>query len=232
MGYDMRTIQGKTEEEELRSRQAREAADQAIAERNALDRMSPEYAEVQKHVSDLLDVWYATDVTYFRYNVWNMGRCCRTMDSFGMLKEDRGEKLAWPEPPTELGSEEYLDHYYESLRDDYPSWDDVIKQDPELDKVEGLKEYHERTWEILSRHCPDEPGINYVKFTSNDGWVVTPGEAKSAADLYHRTPEERKMEVFAGMATSDNSAQDWRDWFERWVKWLEFSATRGGFRVW
>jgi hypothetical protein len=66
-------------------------------------------------------------------------------------------------------------------------------------------------------------GIPRHKFSSNDGWLVTPAQIAAALDIYRsRTAEE----VAAVMEPKD------RDIWGKWIDFLDYAKDRGGFRVW
>jgi len=83
-------------------------------------------------------------------------------------------------------------------------------------------EYREADNAVLGFEGPSV-GIPIVKLCSNDGWLVTPRQCAEAAVMGRRSLEEG-FDPF-------ESADD-RLYFRKWLTFLEFSADRGGFRVW
>lgn len=149
-----------------------------------------------------------SDNSYFRLNIWGMGRFREFMDRLGMVSTDY-PLAPWPEKPDSIDWEDVS-----AVR--YP--EDYEGQQPvKPDAVAFAK-----TIEVHLAWHPDPPfGIALHKFGSNDGWLVTPEEIAAALESY-RTHSGNEVKVIVG------------DALDRWIKWityLERAQLHGGFRV-
>jgi len=148
------------------------------------------------HWADQLDY---SEPGYFRLNISGMGWCYDEMARRGMVFEaSRDGKPEWPD----------VDY---DLRDRLHGWGDPL-EGAELDQAtredKELRAY-------LAYHGPEIPGIPGWKFSTNDGWIVTPPEIAYAVKRAREIPAPRRYPNI------------WRDW----VNWMEQAAKHGGFEV-
>lgn len=147
----------------------------------------PEYAKAQAEVMRISEEMDKARVSYFRLNIWGMGRYRDTMEAVGMGYW--ADHPAWPDAQDfgfdnreewwaasealENGGDSPLtyDHGYENV---------TLTQDM-LDRAKKGQEAMEY---VKSAHPGETPGIPLVKFTSNDGWHVTPPECLSALQKF------------------------------------------------
>jgi hypothetical protein len=201
MGYDMYIVAEDATEE-----RAYKAADAmvniACGKRDEYESGANRQA-VQSVIDAMVAARYRMPSKYFRLNIWGMGVCAQAMHRLGML-DTATKSLAWPER--------------EAFGVDDKTWADWDWERPGEDAPEALRRYYEAHEKALS-HRPEKPtGICDFKFSSNDGWIVTPEEITAALATY----DER----IGGGATPPES-----DWWGDWIDYLRRAATRGGFRV-
>ena len=149
------------------------------------------------------------DGSYFRLNIWGMGRFREFMDQLGMVATDYTVP-PWPEKPDSIDWEDVSAVRYP---DDYEG-DQPVK--PDAVTFAKAIETH------LAWHPDPTFGIALHKFGSNDGWLVTPEEIAATLESY-RTHSGDEVKVIVGA-----------DGIDRWVEWityLERAQLRGGFRV-
>lgn len=208
MGYDMYIADGPDEAEtaaveaaaallgELVSRlQTAASEDEAEGLRGEIDQRYNEVRTAQR--------------SYYRLNVWGMGAARELMGAFGMLTDEF--MPVWPEP------EAY--GLTESPED--PNW---FREGPERQKAEEALTAAGRLFladqDAVVEADHGGPGIPGYKFTSNDGWLVTPREIEAALKAYDNAdPKDR-----------DAVSQD-EPWWPSWIAYLSFARERGGFRV-
>lgn len=223
MGYDMRIV-GKPTDEEIAAKEAAEAAFHAAVEhRSESERRPAEYTEAQAEVSRAYETLLLADVSYFRLNIGGMGRFTEIMDQFGMLKDTHPGD--WPEKPEGL------------------TWDQVNAVDPDnaddpdyaetfeamTDEQRTAARAHNEIVEAhLRAHDRDTPGIAVHKlYSTNDGWLVTPGEIGYALKVYDETDAERRDKIL----TAGGMPEGERDYWDAWIGYLRRAMSRGGFRV-
>lgn len=140
----------------------------------------------------------ADEGTYFRLNVWGMVTYCEHMAERGMVFE------AGQHPPFPDGGWEAADRI--RFPGDYP--DAPPLTDADYLAAKTLEE-------VLAWHGPEIPGIPLHKFSTNDGWIVTPAECEAAWRIGkdQPAPEERP------------------DYWRQWLDYLRRAASAGGFEV-
>jgi hypothetical protein len=138
---------------------------------------------------------------YFRLNVWGMRWCRDEMAARGMLF-DAGPYPAWPEGDYDLIDRLRFPEYY----------DDPLTPEKERE----AKTLADAVDAVLSWHGPEIPGIPAHKFSSNDGWIVTPAEC------------EATVRIAAEHApVSEEHAERWR----KWIAFMHRASKHGGFEV-
>jgi hypothetical protein len=201
MGFDMRWERRPDGEEKAVS---------AVRERfYAACRERDEGTGNQATVEQLHDELGRLDRSYFRLNVWGMGRYVDAMRRLGMLKDV--EVGPFPQPPDDID----WDLYERATPDDV---DDAGKL--------GSAARHKAEVEAHLARGDDAPGIPEHKlYSTNDGWLVTPQECITALALYDATTNEHR-----GTALSEAGVDD-RAYWSRWIEYLRGAIDHGGFRV-
>lgn len=175
--------------------------------------------------------WEREQPNYFRLNVWGMSRWVAAMDRLGMVDMDGDRTLGFPEVPAQ-----YRDLDFE----DYPP---------------QLQEAIDRN---LADHGTAGEGIPWWKFSSNDGWIVTPEECRQALAAFAahtegevratllettdpgpdgvrnkaRLTAEMVITALGGLSATEDAEEGIDP--EYWAQWLEFlraGAAHDGFEV-
>lgn len=203
---------------------------------------SAEYLDAKKAYEDELMNGKFENDPYFRLNIHGMGVYFDKMWSLGMIHNLPEEQEEWPtaDIPDDIRSEleelKYrFDYDYkwdrkgieEKIRKDLSSLEildgkllvDMEGWDPVY--IDRYLDQQDATQEHLSRRVEGAPGICSIKFSSNDGWIVTPEEAASAVEIWEALPQERRDEVVTEMG----------DYWLQWIEYLRGSSTREGFCV-
>lgn len=145
---------------------------------------------------------------YFRLNIWGMGTAREELFRVHVMTDV--DHSPWP-TPEDYGLSEYV---YADLKDG--AWIDEETEQPitdqsKLDYLEARRQVRDGIPE------GDACGIPLYKVSSNDGWLVTPGEIRT------------------GIAWADHHHDGWREnltpYVREFVIWMEYAASRGGFRV-
>lgn len=204
MGYDMR-IRGNVPaapqhdiQQAKDAHDALQAANRAREEagefRNNMDAFWAAYAETDK----LWSAYYRLkEPGYFRLNNGGMGRYADAMHELGMAHESTSG-LDWsesPEYPEDDDNDEKIDAY-----------------DQAMDKFTG------------AHGTPaDQPTIPLHKFSTNDGWFVTPEEIRAALAAWDaRDLDDLDEGTRATIET---------DYWGEFIAWLRLAAEHDGFRV-
>lgn len=203
MGYDMRMIDGQTEEEQAAGEAAADVFRAACRERDKYERGSAEYMTAQVEVDRAYEAWDDVRNDYFRLNISGMGWCVDFMIERGMAYEHRG--LDFPDF-------------------DWPKQEDFESTD-EYDSAYTAAEarYEELSQPILEHHPEGGDGIPTFKLGSNDGWHVTEAEcaaAVAAAKADGTTP-----------TVLEDGEHVTVMWWQSWVDYLDRASRRGGFHV-
>lgn len=184
----------------------------------ALKRLFAEHDTVESH-------------TYFRLNIWGMGRCRDIMDERGEMVHYIGGHPEWPDL-SDFGLDEYPeDVQYDDDYNEIGPWPDGS---PEAQFVAARDA-------ILAYSPPGVRGIPGWKLGSNDGWLVTEEDCKGAlaclrdwAITQVDDPSDDAA-VRAKMVESPivrfDDGEGPVEWWEGWVTFLETASTHGGFRT-
>lgn len=155
MGYDMHTVTKDPGE------------DEAVAEIQT--RLRAAWQEKRQadadQISKELDAAYRS---YFRLNIWGMGRARELMHAAGMLDLNSGHG-DFPSPK-DFGVTDEMWNDWDGESND--------KTAPEL------RAYNEAVQAITDGQREEPAGIPVYKLGSNDGWLVTPDEIASALERY------------------------------------------------
>jgi hypothetical protein len=203
MGYDMFTEAGPDDAERAATEKARARIDELSKKQNGY-----RTGEDNKAWDAAWEDYYRARRSYFRLNIWGMGECRELMIKFGMLTDEPGtafptldayELIEFPDDP---------EHFEGRARAE------IIKNQTDAERAYLAA--------IKATTDADEggPGIPAYKFSSNDGWLVTPRQIDAALALYRAAPDDDKK-----------SAAAEHPWWPEWIAFLAHAKGRGGFRV-
>jgi hypothetical protein len=168
--------------------------------------------------------------TYYRLNIWGMGRCRDIMWDRGDMIHVLGDHPPFPEPAS-YG----LDEWPESMQ--YDDEYNEIGPWPE-DSPEG--KFTAASNAVLSYSPPGVRGIPSWKLGSNDGWLVTEDDCKGALAALRdwaitETGSTDESVVRAKMIEPPLVRHEGKEvaveWWPTWVDFLETASTHGGFRT-
>lgn len=204
MGYDMRirgNVPAAPEHDIAQAKDAYEAARAAVTARHQAgefkDNMEA-FFEAELVPEQLWSAYYRLkDPGYFRLSNGGMGRYADAMAELGMAHESTSG-LDWSEAP------------------EYPEDDD---------NDEKMAAYTEAMDKYLGGHGTpaDKPTIPLHKFSSNDGWFVTPEEIRAALAAWDAHDLD-------GL-DQDTHATIETDYWGEFIAWLRLAAEHDGFRV-
>lgn len=204
MGYDMRirgNVPAAPEHDIQQAKDAYEAARAAVTARHQAGEFKDNtkaFFEAELVPEQLWSAYYRLkDPSYFRLNNGGMGRYADAMHELGMAHESTSG-LDWskaPEYPEDDENDENLDAYRAAM-----------------DKFTG------------AHGTPaDKPTIPLHKFSSNDGWFVTPEEIRAALDAYDTRCSEELSDTTRDLFETD--------YWGEFIAWLRLAAEHDGFRV-
>lgn len=170
-----------------------------------------------------------TDKEYFRLNNQGMGLYATAMDHLGMLQH--GEpRPAWPDAD-DIQEEEW-DALYDLKESRIKALarnaqgGAVPEAEPGSEPVrKALSDYVDAVIGVLLWAPTPVTGINAFKFSSNDGWVVTPAEIHAALETYRGHTEDAVQEALGSVG-----ATNLNHWMT-WITFLDYAEQQGGFRV-
>lgn len=231
MGYDMSFVRTPSGEDEAVAK-AIKVFHQAVEERDAIPQEeagrptlsgdfeggTERWNAAQKKVTDTLDARYVAEKSYFRLNIWGMGRYRGAMHALGMIYPSN-EEPGWPEVSpriTEVSG--YIEDpgFYET-QDDF--------QAPTDDELAAAKKYIADVKAKLSAHPSGGDTIPAHKFGSNDGWIITPDELKAALKAYESNNEKHKAAALAHAGITDTA------YWEQWITYLMNGMVYDGIEV-
>jgi len=207
MGYDMTIVQERDQEEK-----AAIAAAAAHVKTLPSPHRLPEGEEREAAEKAWKAGWKAyddADRSYFRLNIWGMSHCCDAMASFRMLTREEAPHFPrleefglteWPEDPA---------HYEGDAR---------AKAEAEL--TDADRGYLAAVEATLAFEPVPVRGIPVGKFSSNDGWLVTPAQCEAALAAWRVQPAATRARVEGEIG-----------WWASWIAYLTYAKDRGGFRV-
>lgn len=210
--------------------------------RPATEKFIAAKSELNKHIFSSPD-----HDPYFRLNIWRMSAFTGKMDALGMLKDTRGDDR-FPESPEEIEDViEGLDEaVYMAMGGDidmnneadilkaieegctrvvwlecYGPESDAPMPRPTEEQIDLFVKYKQAIQNHLEARDPSTPGIDAIKFSSNDGWVVTREECASAVAVWDSLPQEERDRVVASEG----------DYWLSWIEYLRGGAVLDGFSV-
>ncbi|ASU81537.1 hypothetical protein CDO52_00900 [Nocardiopsis gilva YIM 90087] len=153
------------------------------------------------------------DGSYFRLNIFGMARYAEAMYRLGMLyPADPG---AFPEAHDHGTTWEHVD----AVQDLEGGDGGRVVSGP---AAAAARAYLDQVNAHLAQHPGEAAGIPSFKFSTNDGWHVTPEECRAAVKAARdATPNQ----LDANFADGD------RQYWDEWIAYLERAADHGGFRV-
>jgi hypothetical protein len=184
------------------------------------DGRTPRYVAASDAAHEAYVAILTAEQSYFRLNMWGMGRFAGLMAELGMTFADDPHP-PWPD----------IDAYgltYEQLEvieyPDYPS--DVVLV---AEQEERARKFLADRARVLAWHGrTDTPGIPDGKFGSNDGWIVLPAECEAALRIYMAKLEEAGEEAVHNLI--DNRTGNRGKWAQ-WLCYLQGAMTHDGFEV-
>lgn len=235
VGYDMRMKGAMADDEKAAHDAAERAFNQAVKERDKLPRGdfrtlwkesdmpsklpegwiradqddgdiligTPESVAAQQLVHECYEEMQRLDVTYFRLNIWGMQRAREIMSRVGMIHNVGYEQL----PP-----------YIECSCD-------VVRHDSERDDIQcRLCELYENDKTAYFEAQPhyvwapdDQVGIPRWKLGSNDPWLITSDECRSAVEIWESIAEPMRAQIVSETP-----------WFSDWIDYLSRAIEREG----
>jgi hypothetical protein len=159
------------------------------------------------------------DNDYFRLNIWGMGRYITLMRELGMVyaSSSPGGWPEWKRYPDDEGRQGQFESAQEHLK-----YGEALEESIPDDVMQAARDHVAAEDEILRHHPAGGRVIPSHKFSSNDGWVVTPDEITAAlAVLDARTDTDE----IAAYHTED------LDYWHDWISYLRRAVDAGGFEV-
>ena len=247
MGYDMRFRNGKPEGEAERVSAAREAFHAAVKVRDDIPKAehgffrpgidssrarwgevpytnaSPRRAAAENEVHRLYGEMYAVERSYFRLNISGMSVVRQAMLALGMAYKSscRGD---FPDYPDSEAVQQLIDeiNYPEYASERKPG--EIVREDD----LFAARAYIQQRDAALVDHPHGGTAIPLHKFSSNDGWIVTPAECKAALKAWHGTTPEARL---AALTEAGVTGPDWARIWARWIDYLTLAQDFGGFEV-
>ncbi len=152
---------------------------------------------------------------YFRLNISGMGRFCHAMHELGMLYAS-GSPAAWPTAPSQRIKELAYD------------LDSGEEPDGTPEELAQARAYAEAIRKHLAAHPFDGDVIPSHKFSTNDGWIVTPDEIKAALAEYDSIDAETATRRLTQTVFTQPNELEY--WF-RWIVYLRRAVDYEGFEV-
>lgn len=203
MGYDLRirgNVPAAPEHDIQQAKDAYYAARAAVNARHQAGEFKDNveaFFEAELVPEQLWSAYYRLkDPSYFRLSNGGMGRYADAMAELGMAHESTSG-LDWSEAP------------------EYPEDDD---------NDEKMAAYTEAMDNYLGGHgTPADPTIPLHKFSTNDGWFVTPDEIRAALAAWDAHDLD-------GL-DQDTHVTIETDYWGEFIAWLRLAAEHDGFRV-
>ncbi|WP_030375542.1 hypothetical protein [Streptomyces rimosus] len=204
MGFDM-YIEHPPEHEEVAYRAASNAFHAAVRDRDALRLPSdhPSYTLSQARVEETYAAMEAVQTSYFRLNIWGMSEVRSVMEALGMLTHE----VRPPSPdPRDYGT----------------TTDELLAYSPDDESApKPVRAFRTAVQAVVDAAAEHPSGIPAYKFSSNDGWLVTPAEIEAALGWWAIAPREIQTDIASRL-----------DWWPEWIRYLRRARDGGGFRVW
>lgn len=204
--------------------------DQAISDARRKIVESDEYKAKQKAVEEA----WPDDPSYFRLNIWGMSTMRDIMDALG---------IGYWAPSPDFPSSDGIDWDDESSPE-YLAWEEEANkaraQSPRPTVTNALGLASSEVWEqpTFSRISGEKElfGLPLHKFTSNDGWIVTPDDIREALKIYRSLKPADILSVvkhYTDQFSDGAKPEDVVEWLDRWMVWNEQAMLHGnGYEVW
>lgn len=207
MGYDMTIVQERDQAE-------KDAIAAAHMHVNSLTSpySLPEGEErdaIEKTWKEAWRAYDAADRSYFRLNIWGMSHCRDVMASLGMLTSEEAPSFPRLE---EFGLTDYPD--------DPADYDGEERARAEAELTDSGRQYLAAVEAALAFEPVPVRGIPAGKFSSNDGWLVTPAQCQAALAAWQQWTDDTRARVEGEI-----------EWWDRWIGFLTYAKDRGGFHV-
>jgi hypothetical protein len=186
------------------------------------------YIEAQDAVNDAYEALIAADRTTFRLNIGGMGRYHTAMGLLGMLQTRSIDQTPpeWPESDT-IGDDDWEAVYAEIDNRLIALSGGQQATDTTLPVRKTISDYADAMIRKLTWTPTPVTGIYSECFSSNDGWVVSPAQIDAALTTYRTHTGET---VKAALEKAGISEQG-RDYWLKWLGFLQYAMNQGGFRV-
>lgn len=205
MGYDMIIVQERDQAEKDASAAARKHAE-TIPTPYGLP-AGPERVAAAAALRGAWEAYDRANRSCFRLNIWGMSRCCELMDRLGMLTSENAPRFPSP-------SEYNLDEWPEDPAD-YEG-----EERAAAEAADNGRRFLAAVQAVTDYEPQPVRGIPAVKFSTNDGWLVTPAQCEAALAAYEAAPAAVRGAVEAEAT-----------WWPRWIAFLSYAKDRGGFCV-
>jgi hypothetical protein len=175
---------------------------------------------------------YEGQPEYFRFNVFGMQSMRQIMQRAELLDDD--VDVDWPEFPPAGWDDERAWTLVEAIEaeraedTDHPDGALEIEPPPTLPERVAVTNYLAARDVVRAVRSPDPALVPAVKFSSNDGWLVTPEECLLIAHGLRRALDESGPALWEGEDITDHEA---RRWIEQWIAYNLLAADNGGYRV-
>lgn len=196
---------------------------------------------------------------YYRYNVWGMSvtrgfmgewaEACYEQEipdfpapeDFGLSEEDweaYEEWRGWQDdlPSDDEEDEEDLDEEDEDPNEgaSRPDFEGITLKlvpppTPDARVIEAGDRYRAAVQEICDRETLEDGQVASYKWSSNDGWLVTPAECRAIAVALRRSIDMIAEDYFPDI--EGLTEQDGQKWVRNWMRFHEIAAEHGGYRV-
>jgi len=106
--------------------------------------------------------------------------------------------------------------------------DDLAAASRPPDVEARLEKFRAAYDEVTRREAIQDGKVALYKWSSNDGWWVTPAECRLVADKVKAAADRIVREYFPAENLDADTAKAWVD---RWIAYHELGAAHGGYRV-
>ena len=210
------------------------ASDDPFGDLSVYDGMTDRYREVMETVHRHYDEMRNAERSYFRLNVWGMSSVMNAMVvmkmAYAAIADDTWN-AGWPDVKSYGTTHEAVNAVEEPA--DYPE----LYAELTVAQARAANDYITARDERLAFHGgADQTGIPEHKFSSNDGWFVTPSECRDAVSIWRTAVdldgEPRCQElVLQALGATEKNRDDWWMIWTRWIDYLDGAVSHGGFEV-
>lgn len=247
MGYDFTTAHPMTEQEQAVHAEATQRFHAAVEVRNALPKeekgvfrgadalddegidwddhrayagRSEQYIAAQDTVEAAYEAMQQADRSYFRLNMGGMARFGDVMMHLGMIQGVH-RPYPFPDAPDNVDDDFYEQVY--AIKVDLAAG----KSQDTLPASPVALAYAQAVYALLSWTPATPTGMADFKFSTNDGWHVTPAEITAALAVYRTHAGEDVRDALDKAGISEYGIDHWG----RWIGYLIYAESHGGFLV-